>query len=170
MLITRYSLAHRLLWEVRLDERHYESPGCCCPGATLQQHHSYVIRGYVMPPLRLCSGCCYDCCVSQERVNVSAVPTAPPVFFQPLISSISYPGFSEQQDSWHHYQDQQYRNHTHVAPNFLGMCFERGQECFTWSSVTYPLYIIIQSHFYSILLFKTVAKVSYVQNEGIYTF
>ena len=48
---------------------------------------------------------CYGCCASQERINMSAVPTAPRVSFQPFSSSLSYPGFSEQceqQDSWHH--------------------------------------------------------------------
>ena len=29
----------------------------------------------------LCYDCCYHCCISQERVNVSSVPTAPRVFF-----------------------------------------------------------------------------------------
>ena len=51
----------------------------------------------------LCYGCCYHCCISQERVNVSAVPTAPQLFFQPLSLCLAYPGFSgqcEQQDNW----------------------------------------------------------------------
>ena len=42
-------------------------------------------------------------CVSQERINVSAVPTAPRVSFHPLSSRLAYPGFSEQceqQDSF----------------------------------------------------------------------
>ena len=48
---------------------------------------------------------CYGCRASQERINMSAVPTVPRVSFQPFSSSLSYPGFSEQceqQDSWHH--------------------------------------------------------------------
>ena len=41
------------------------------------------------PGERLCCvrfsyGCCCGCCVSQERINVCAVPTAPRVSFQPL--------------------------------------------------------------------------------------
>ena len=39
---------------------------------------------------------CYGCCVSQKRISVSAVPTAPRVFFQTLSSCLAYPGFSEQ--------------------------------------------------------------------------
>ena len=55
---------------------------------------------------------CYGCCASQERINVSAFPMAPRVFFQPLSLSLAYPGFSEQcehQDNWHREQDQQDR-------------------------------------------------------------
>ena len=60
---------------------------------------------------------CYGCCASQERINVSALPMAPRIFFQPLSSSLTYPGINEQcrqyerQDSWHHEQDQWY---THI--------------------------------------------------------
>ena len=53
--------------------------------------------------VRLCYGCCYHCCISQERVIVSSVPTAPPVFFQPRSLCLAYPGFSgpcEKQDDW----------------------------------------------------------------------
>ena len=32
--------------------------------------------------------CCYSCCTSQERINMSAVPMAPWVFFQPLGSRL----------------------------------------------------------------------------------
>ena len=54
---------------------------------------------------------CYGCRASQERINVSAVPMAPWVFFQPLSSSFAYPGFSEQceqQKNWHCEPDQWY--------------------------------------------------------------
>ena len=34
--------------------------------------------------VRFCYGCCCGCCISQERINVCAVPTAPRVSFQPL--------------------------------------------------------------------------------------
>ena len=53
--------------------------------------------------MRLYYGCCYSCCVSQEggrvmaamparRENVSAVPTAPRVSFQPFSSRFAHPG------------------------------------------------------------------------------
>ena len=41
--------------------------------------------------------CCYGCCASQEKINVSAVPMALPLvsFFQPLSSRLSCPRFNE---------------------------------------------------------------------------
>ena len=57
------------------------------------------VRGYVlavMAMLWLCYVCCYGCCTSQERINASAVPTAPHIFFQPLILHLAHHGFSEQ--------------------------------------------------------------------------
>ena len=39
---------------------------------------------------------CYGCHASQERINMSAVPTVPQVFFQPLSSWLAYSGFSRQ--------------------------------------------------------------------------
>ena len=39
---------------------------------------------------------CYGCQASHERINMSAVSTAPQVFFQPLSSSLANPAFSEQ--------------------------------------------------------------------------
>ena len=44
----------------------------------------------------------------QEGLKVPAVPTAPPIFFQPLILRLVYPGFSRQceQDSQRCEQDQ----------------------------------------------------------------
>ena len=57
---------------------------------------------------------CYGFHSSQERINVSAVPMAPRVFFQPLSSSFAYPGFNkqcEQQKNWHCEQDQRYTAH-----------------------------------------------------------
>ena len=45
---------------------------------------------------------------------MSAAPTAPQVFFQPLSLHLAYPGFNEQcewceqQDNWCHEQDQQH--------------------------------------------------------------
>ena len=55
---------------------------------------------------------CYGCCASQESINVSAVPMAPQVFFQPLSSRLAYPEFNkqceqcEQQDNWRCEQDE----------------------------------------------------------------
>ena len=62
--------------------------------------------------VRLCYGRCYSCCISQERINVSAVPMPPQLFFQTLNLCLAYPGFSrqcERQDKWHHKQGQQYK-------------------------------------------------------------
>ena len=68
-----------------------------------------VVCIYVM----LCYVCCYGCCTSQERINVSAVPMAPWIFFQPLSLHLAYPGFSkqceqhEQRDNQCHQQDEE---------------------------------------------------------------
>ena len=64
--------------------------------------------------VRLCYVCCYSCCTIQERIDMSAVPTAPHIFFKPLSSHLAYHEFSEQctqceqQDRWHDEQDQRY--------------------------------------------------------------
>ena len=58
--------------------------------------------------VRLCYGCC------QKRINVSAVPTDPQVFFQPLSVCLTYPGFSEQCGQCE--QDQQYTPKVHSRP------------------------------------------------------
>ena len=39
---------------------------------------------------------CYGCHASQERINISAVPTAPRDSFQILSLHLAYPGFHEQ--------------------------------------------------------------------------
>ena len=44
--------------------------------------------------------CCWSCCASWERINVSAVATAPWVFFQLPCSHLAYPGFSGQCALW----------------------------------------------------------------------
>ena len=127
------SLGHWLLCAVRLYELCRESPGCCCTGATLKRHHSYVMWGYVMATLWLCYSyvmaaalaaasargetVCQErlSCASQERLNVSTFPTASQVFFQPTSLHLAYPGFSkqcEQQDNWYHEQDQLYNWHS----------------------------------------------------------
>ena len=42
--------------------------------------------------VRLCYGCCYSYFISQKRINVSAVPMALRVFFQPLSLCHAYQG------------------------------------------------------------------------------
>ena len=73
--VMRYSPGHRQLCAVCVNKLHLEKPW-------------RVVWGYVV----LCSVCCYGCCVSQERINASAVPTA----LQSLSSCLAYPGFSKQ--------------------------------------------------------------------------
>ena len=41
---------------VHLYKLHHESLSCCCIGATWEQHHDHLIRGYVMATLWLCYG------------------------------------------------------------------------------------------------------------------
>ena len=48
MCTVKYSLGHRLLCAVSLEELHHESSGCCCTGATLKRHPGYIIWGYIM--------------------------------------------------------------------------------------------------------------------------
>ena len=66
--ITRYLLGHRLLCVVHLCELHHESPGCCCIGATLEQHHGYGMWGYALALLRLC----YSYVTAAAKTAVSA--------------------------------------------------------------------------------------------------
>ena len=64
---------------------------------------------------------CYSYCDCQERVDMSAVPNAPHVFFQPPSSHFAYPGFREQcgqcgqQDNWHQEQDQRYSDQINIV-------------------------------------------------------
>ena len=44
--------------------------------------------------VRLCYGCCYSYCISQKRINVSAIPMALRVFLQPFSSCHAYSGFN----------------------------------------------------------------------------
>ena len=80
-------------------------------------HYGYIMVMLWLPPQLLHQPgerLSYGCHASQERINLSAVPTAPQVSFQPLRSSLAYHGFSElgaqreQQGNWHHERDQQY--------------------------------------------------------------
>ena len=43
---------------------------------------------------------CYGCCANQKRRNISAVLTAPHIFFQPLSPCLAYHGFSEWCAQW----------------------------------------------------------------------
>ena len=110
-LVMRYSPCQEMFCAVHLYEPHHESPGCCYIGATLGRHHDYIIWCYVTALLWLCSGyvvaavmavcnpgerLCCGYSASQERINISAVPMAPRVSFQPLNSCFTYLGFNKQ--------------------------------------------------------------------------
>ena len=74
-LLTRYSLGHELFCAECLQEHHHKNPGCCYTG--LHCSNSMIMVYKVMlwlAILCLCCGCCYGCCVSQERINLSAFP------------------------------------------------------------------------------------------------
>ena len=68
-------------------------------------------------------GLCQGCHASQERLNVSAFPTAPHVFFQSLSSNLTYHGFGEQctqKDTARQpasEQDQQYNSKATTLPH-----------------------------------------------------
>ena len=68
-----------------------------------------LLRLLGQPKERLCNGCP----ANQERINVSAVPMALQVSFQPLSPHFAYPGFSkqckqhEQRDNQCHEQDEE---------------------------------------------------------------
>ena len=53
---------------------------------------------------------CHGCCAGQERINISAVPTAPQDSFQILSLHLAYPGFREQCRQCK--EDQQYTRKT----------------------------------------------------------
>ena len=75
-----------------------------CYGHCASQERLCIVLGYAMAAVA--------CCISQESINVSAVPMAPQVFFQPLSSRLAYPEFNkqceqcEQQDNWRCEQDE----------------------------------------------------------------
>ena len=108
MHIMRYLLGHGLC-AVHLYELHHESPGSCYTGATLEQYHGYVMAllwlHLVMLWLLLWLLCqpgerlCYGYHSSQERINMSAVPLSPCIFFQPLSLHLAYPGSMNREDS-----------------------------------------------------------------------
>ena len=82
-----YSTAHvhhevlgpGLLCAVRLYERHHESPGCGCTGVTLEQHHGYVMGGYILTAA--------PAAASSGREAVLWLPCQPEEFLRLLKSS-----------------------------------------------------------------------------------
>ena len=108
MCVMRYSLGHGLC-AVCFYELHLESGGNYCgitdmsvESATKGENTACLLLGY---------------CVSQEKIKVSAVPMASPVFFQPLNSHLPTLGSANrahseiQQGSWRHNKDQRYSWH-----------------------------------------------------------
>ena len=145
--------------------------------AALGLHWSNIMVMLYEVMFWLCSGClmvmlwlllqllhqrgdrqCYGSLASQERMEVSAVPMAPPVFFQPLSPCLDYPGLSkqcaqcEQQDSWHHEQDQQYTPQSRLDCPPL------------WISNTLPKADLIVLHF---MLFLTNIRLCRIWDYGI---
>ena len=110
MHVMKCSLGHGLLCAVCLFELHHESSDRCCTGATLEQHHGYGIWGYVLAVFWLN----YSYIMAMlwllvwlERINVSVIPMAPQVSFQPLSLNLAYPEFNNQQDNSCNWQDSQ---------------------------------------------------------------
>ena len=119
MRILRYSLGHGLC------EVHIYMSSCIMAmsvGLVMRGENTARILLWLVrqPGERSCAFmlyhvCCYSCRASQKKINLPAVPMALCVFFQPLSSRIAYSGFNkqcakcEQQDSWHHEQDKQYK-------------------------------------------------------------
>ena len=118
MHITRCLLGHGLLCAIHIRELHLEKGGItaasqlrplgqpweqsiqcvyCCGCCIGQERIPLWLLG--QPGGRFCCvSLCYGCC--QERIHMSTVPKAPGVFFQPLSSSLAYPGFSELWTQW----------------------------------------------------------------------
>ena len=55
--------------------------------APVPARRDVVLLGYAMAAAMAAA--------SKERINVSAVPLAPPISFQPLSLCLAYPGFSK---------------------------------------------------------------------------
>ena len=107
MRVVRRLLGLGLLCAVRRVSLTWESPEGLCAVMLLCCSLLWMMR---QPAERLC----YGFHAREERINASAVPTAPLIFFQPLILRLALPwsseqgGQCEQQDSWRHKQHQQY--------------------------------------------------------------
>ena len=117
MSIMRCSLGHGLLCVVWIYELHLESSGVYCCFMAVSLGSATRRENIVCLPLWYC--------ISQERINVSAVPMALRVFFQTLSLCLAYPGFSKteiqclteiQCDNWHHKQDQPYNRQSAEYP------------------------------------------------------
>ena len=133
MCITRYSLGCELLCALCLYECWWWCPSALSGKVLLLWLWGYIGAALCLCYVRLCYGSvivmlrlllrllyqpekrlCYGRPASQEKKNVSAVPMAPLIFFQPLSLSLAFPGFikqwkeCEQQDNWRREQDQQY--------------------------------------------------------------
>ena len=84
--------------------------------APVPARRDVVLLGYAMAAATAAA--------SKERINVSAVPLAPPISFQPLSLCLAYPANGAdsvtQRDNWHHEQDRQDMSiHTKKAQRFL---------------------------------------------------
>ena len=92
MLITSYPLGQRLLCGARVYELHLKSSGiyCCLTAVSVGSAASGEDTACL-----LCG-----CCISQERINTSAAPKAPWVFFQLPHLHLIYHGVSEQCTQW----------------------------------------------------------------------
>ena len=89
---------------------HLQHWACALRGTRLATGYFCSVRIYELHPEQPCRAvciyvmltyvCCYSCCTSQDRINTSAVPMAPCIFFQPLRLCLVYSGFSEQRTLW----------------------------------------------------------------------
>ena len=95
------TLCYAHMWAPPRKGWHY----CCIPAASIGSatRAEFIVRLLLrllrQPGGRFCCvSLCHGCC--QERINMSTVPITPWVFFQPLSSSLAYPGFSELCTRW----------------------------------------------------------------------
>ena len=99
------SLGHRMFCALQIFDLHLERGGITAasqlsPLGQAQEERGCAVLGYIVaavvsavsePAERLC----YGCHVSQERISMPVVPTAPQASFQRLSSHLAYSGFSE---------------------------------------------------------------------------
>ncbi|CAM9288786.1 unnamed protein product [Rangifer tarandus platyrhynchus] len=98
MCVTRYLLGRGLLCAAHLYELHHKALAAAALGLhwsnTMIMFYEVLLRlhyGYILVMLWLPLGLqhqpgervCYGCRASQERINLSAIPSAPRIFFQP---------------------------------------------------------------------------------------